>query len=368
MARALIVGGGGIGRGFVPWILNGFAIDIYDTDTQLTQGIAEQGFFTSWMSDGAELRKLVVRPERVTSDFADIDPTGYDIAFISVGPRNIAKLPSQVGLLTCPVFSLENDPITVEWLKSLYGMKDAVFGVPDVIASSTASPESLAADRFSLHTENGVMFLQESKRVDDRLKALLPDVEWLPVDQLNAEWDAKLYIHNTPHCVAAYLGYLSGCTYLHEALARPAVARIVDGVVDEILTGLKLVTHHDHDFLESYARKEMRRFSNANLYDPISRVAREPIRKLHPSGRLMGALRLLLTSGVEPVHLMAGIAASLRYLEPRDRDCEALRLLPEFGVKAWLKFHLSIPPGSIESDYVAQNFDAASAYLDRVLA
>ncbi len=367
MARALIIGAGGIGRGFVPWILPDFEIDLLDANAEIVAGIEDQGFFTSWMSDGTELRELVVRPLHVTTDIADLELADYDIAFISVGPRNVSSLPRAVGQLQCPVFSLENDPATVEWIRELYDVQNVMFGVPDVIASSTASPRNLRTDPLSLHTENGIMYLQDAPCVSDALKSLLPDVVWLPVERLNAEWDAKLYIHNTPHCIAAFLGYQAGVEYLHQALARPAIAHIIDGVVDEILGALKVATKHDHDFLESYAKKEVRRFTNPHLFDPILRVAREPIRKLHPSGRLMGALRLCLTSGIEPVYLTAGIAAGLSYANPGDKDHAVMALLSDFGVPAFMQFHLSLPPDALESEYVAASFPKAMSYLNRVL-
>jgi mannitol-1-phosphate 5-dehydrogenase len=367
VARALIIGCGAIGRGFIPWILQNFDVDLFDTSHELVAGITQKGGYSSYMSDGEQLSHIFVKPRKSTDIFAELTPSEYDIAFISVGPRNVKTLPSEISALTCPIYSLENDPITVEWIKQDYGLQWVYFGVPDVITSSTASPESLAKDQYAIHTENGVMYLQDSDQVSAELKAALPQVKWLPVDRLNQEWDAKLYIHNTPHCIAAYLGHLSGCTYLHEALAKPAISRMIDGVIEELLYALKVNTPYDHHFIESYAEKEVRRFSNKLLFDPISRVAREPIRKLHPSGRLTGALRLLLSSGVRPTYLTIGIVAALQYLARNDRDYRYISHLEEFGVPAFLKYHLSIPEASLESRYIDKNFDEITAYLGRVL-
>lgn len=368
MARALIIGCGAIGRGFVPWLLDRFEIDLYDADRSLVEGIARQGGYSSYMSDGTSLALRFVKPGKVTCDFTQLKPTDYDIVFVSVGPRNVSRLPQALGQFRCPVFSLENDPITVDWLRESYGLDSVYFGVPDVITSSTASPENLAKDAYAIHTENGVMYLQESVAATPQLRKLLPDVYWLPVERLNREWDAKLYIHNTPHCIAAYLGYLAGCTYLHEALAIPAVRRIIDGVIEELLYALKLVTSYDHQFIEQYAVKEVRRFSNRLLFDPISRVAREPIRKLHPSGRLMGALRLLLSTGVNPVYLTAGVTAALQYKARQDKDYAQLNLLDQFGIPAFLKYHLAIRPDSLESRYIEKKYGDALQYLQRELA
>lgn len=367
MARALIVGCGAIGRGFVPWILQDFMVDFFDVSHELIAGISGQGGYSSYMSDGELLTHLHVKPRKASSVFGELEPSDYDIVFISVGPRNIERLPPEISALSCPIYSLENDPITVDWIKQRYGLKHVYFGVPDVITSSTASPENLAKDRYAIHTENGILYLQDSDQASAQLKAALPEVKWLPIERLNQEWDAKLYIHNTPHCISAYLGHLSSCTYVHEALAKPAISRIINGVIEEILLALKLTTPYDHLFLESYAEKEVRRFSNKLLFDPISRVAREPIRKLHPSGRLTGALRLLLSSGVRPTYLTIGIAAALRYLNKNDRDFCQISRLHEFGLPAFLKYHLAMAEDSLESRYIQNSFDDINNFLSKVL-
>lgn len=365
MARALIIGGGAIGRGFIPWILDEFEIDILDASNDLVNGIALQGGFYSFMSDGEQLHEKWVEVHRISTSFDALIPLDYDIAFISVGPRNTTRLPSGVEKLQCPIFSLENDPITVEWIKETYGLEAVYFGVPDVITSSTASAASLARDSNAIHTENGVLYLQRPPNLASSLEKLLPQVHWLPVERLNQEWDAKLYIHNTPHCIAAYLGHMAGCTYLHEALAKPAIRRVVHGVIDELLCALKIVTPYDHHFIETYAIKEVRRFSNHLLFDPVTRVAREPLRKLHPSGRLTGALRLLLSTGINPTFLMAGIAAALCYSEKKDRDYLQISELKEFGTAAFLKYHLGLDEKSVESEFINKHYHDAVRFLHR---
>ena len=368
MARALIIGCGAIGRGFIPWLLNQFEIDFLDADKKLLDGISKQGGFRSFMSDGQHLQERWINPRRLMTNLDHVTPNEYDIVFISVGPRNVGLLPPAIQQLKCPIFSLENDPATVDSIKQIYGLESVYFGVPDVITSSTASPQNLAIDPYALHTENGVLYLQKPSDLSEKLLALLPEVKWLPVERLNQEWDAKLYIHNTPHCIAAYLGYLAGCTYLHEALAIPAIKRIVDGVIEELLYALKLVTPYDHNFIESYAVKEVRRFSNLLLFDPITRVAREPIRKLHPSGRLMGALRLLLSTGVRPTYLVAGIVAALEYSDVNDRDYLQLKYLEDFGIQSFIKYHLGLDSGSLESQYIVNCYDDVALFLKRELA
>ena len=248
-------------------------------------------------------------------------------------------------------------------MKSHLSIDNIYFGVPDVITSYTASPENLRKDPNSLHTENGILYLQKPSNINKDLVKYLPDVEWLSVDRMNEEWDAKLYIHNTPHCVAAYLGHLAGYSYLHEAMQDKRIRKIIDGLLAEILLALKFETNYDHKFMEEYAQKEVKRFSNLLLYDPISRVAREPIRKLNPGGRLIGALRMMLVNGVKPINLMYGIVAALHYAPEGDKDFDVMKHFSLFEPEDFLKYHVGLKQGTIELEFISKNFIAAEKQL-----
>ena len=64
---------------------------------------------------------------------------------------------------------------------------------------------------------------------------------------------------------------------------------------------------------------------------------------------------------------MIGIGAALHYLNKYDKDYRQISLLQEFGISAFLKYHLSIPEDSLESRYIQKNIDHVSGYLARVL-
>lgn len=360
---ALIIGAGAIGRGFVPWVLNNFEIDFFDTNTTLCKSIIDRHGYVSYMSDGNVLESMHIHPKQCAANVEELNLTKYEIVFVSVGPRNIKYLPREFNKIRCPIFSLENDPATVEEMKSHLSIDNIYFGVPDVITSDTASPENLQKDPNSLHTENGILYLQKPNNLNKDLVEYLPDVEWLSVDRMNEEWDAKLYIHNTPHCVAAYLGNLAGYSYLHEAMQDERIRNIIDGLLAEILLALKFETNYDHKFMEDYAQKEIKRFSNLLLYDPISRVAREPIRKLNPGGRLIGALRMMLANGVKPINLMYGIVAALNYAPKADKDYNMMKNFFLFNPEDFLKYHVGLNNGSIELEFISKNFHSAEKQL-----
>ena len=262
-----------------------------------------------------------------------------------------------MGQLRCPIYSLENDPITAEIMRKVLKKNNIYFGVPDVITSLTASPESLEKDANAIHTENGVLYLEDHGDIPPYLKELTPNIHWIDSERMRCEWDAKLYLHNTPHCIAAFYGFLSGCTYVHEALANKEIALILEGVVDEVLQTLKILTNYDHTFMEEYAKKEIRRFSNPLLFDPVLRVAREPVRKLQPEGRLLGILRMAISAGVMPINLTKGIVAALRYLEPRDRDFEVIKTLDSIEIREFLFAHFKVDKSSAESFLICKAYN-----------
>jgi len=367
MARALVIGAGAIGRGFLPWTFDGLDFDIFDTSKELCEGIEQQGGYYSFMSKNGELLERKFLPGRCTSNLFDLRLQDYDLAFVAVGPRNCSNLPAALSQLKCPIFSVENDPRSVEIICKAIGAKNIYFGIPDVIASSTASPENLQKDKFSLHTENGVLYLEDHPAISKKLRGYLPSISWVSIDNMNREWDAKLFLHNTPHCIAAYLGYLNKVNFLHEGFENIFLKRIVEGVIEEMLLALKRITNHNHTFLERYAEKELERFSDNFLYDPICRVAREPLRKLSSGGRLTGALTMCLLAGVNPINLNAGITSAFYYLDPNDRDYESMLQVGNFGIANFLKYYLNISPETIESKYIVSSFEDTKLFIRKAL-
>lgn len=355
--NALIIGAGAIGRGYIPWELTNFNISFFDANSVFVSKMRDQGYYTSFMSLEDSLKEFKVTFDLISDDIDDFLEKKFDIAFCCVGPRNIFHLPTEIGNISCPIYSLENDPACVLDLKSILNKENIYFGVPDVITSLTASSKNLAIDPLSLHTENGVLYLEDHGDIEDRIKEATPSIEWIDLDQMKREWDAKLFLHNTPHCIAAFFGYFHGCKYVHEALSIKKVAILLEGVVGEILQTLKVLTNHDHSFMEDYAAKEIRRFSNPLLFDPVSRVAREPLRKLQPEGRLIGALRMCIEAGIVPTNLTIGVASALKYNYSEDPDSKKINLINSMGIENFLDYFLDIKPFTSESRLIVSAYN-----------
>ena len=69
----------------------------------------------------------------------------------------------------------------------------------------------------------------------------------------------------------------------------------------------------------------MRRFANKALGDTVARVAADPLRKLRPQDRLVGAATLCVRHGIRPTALAKVIAAALRYDNASDPSAVELQ-------------------------------------------
>jgi mannitol-1-phosphate 5-dehydrogenase len=151
-----------------------------------------------------------------------------------------------------------------------------------------------------------------------------PIVGLEPVDPILAHQRRKLASHNMSHAVCAYLGHLAGHAFLWQAVSDAAIFADVRGAVDE--TGRALIRRFGFrpDEQRAYEDDLLGRYRNRALGDQVRRVAADPLRKLGPDDRLIGSASLCLEEGIEPVHVLKGVRAALRY--DRADDPSAVRL------------------------------------------
>ena len=139
----------------------------------------------------------------------------------------------------------------------------------------------------------------------------------------------KLYIHNMGHATCAYLGDLLGLEYIYEAIDNDEVYIIVKGAMEESARVLSKKYGVPLEDIMLHISDLLVRFTNAALRDTCDRVGREPARKLAPEDRLIGSSSLALEMGVTPVYIAIGAAAGLfRYMnEAEDKTITASEVL-----------------------------------------
>lgn len=158
------------------------------------------------------------------------------------------------------------------------------------------------------------------------LKGELPQIEGMTlVDDLMAYIERKLFTLNTGHCITAYLGNLRGIPTIDKAIADEEIFGIVSAAMKESGDGLIKKYGFDPEKHAAYIKKIIGRFKNPYLQDDVTRVGREPLRKLSPTDRLIKPMMTAAGYGLPVDHLVIGAGAALHYDNPNDKQSVELQ-------------------------------------------
>lgn len=145
------------------------------------------------------------------------------------------------------------------------------------------------------------------------------------VDNLDAYIERKLFTLNTGHCITAYVGKRRGFATIEEAINDKEIFDLVFKAMTQ--SGAGLVKKHGLDAKAhaAYIDKIINRFKNPYLHDDVTRVGREPLRKLSATDRLVKPTMTAYGFGLPVDALIAGIGAALRYENPQDEQAGQLQ-------------------------------------------
>lgn len=144
------------------------------------------------------------------------------------------------------------------------------------------------------------------------------------VGNIDAYIYRKLFTLNTAHCTIAYLGALKGYKYIHEAVVDADIRSVVEGVMEECSRMVVEMYHFSAEEQANYCSKILQRFSNSALGDTVSRVSRDPMRKLSPQLYFSRPISLALQLGHRVHYLATAVAAVLRFRS--DNDPQSLQI------------------------------------------
>jgi fructuronate reductase/mannitol 2-dehydrogenase len=132
----------------------------------------------------------------------------------------------------------------------------------------------------------------------------------------------KLRLLNASHQAMAYLGYLAGYRYVHEAMADPHVRRFVERMMDEEVTPLlRPVPGID---LTTYKRTLIERFQNPKIADTLARLAFGGSDRMPKF--LLPSLSEALVQGRPHQLLTLAVAGWMRYLRGVDEQGQPIAL------------------------------------------
>lgn len=355
--KAVHFGAGNIGRGFVGLLLHeaGYEVVFADVNAELIDALAAADSYEVHLV-GEESETKTVTGFRAINSATDEEAlvaeiASADVVTTAVGPRILRFVAPVIarGLAARP----DDAPrLAVMACENAIGASDLLAaelmdGLPD-----DGTREELAAKAVFANTavdrivpaqapDAGIDVTVETfyEWVVDRSpfgghEPVIPGAHF--VDSLGPYIERKLFTVNTGHATVAYTGFLRGATTISEAIGIPEVREAAEAALRETSAALTAKHGLPEEELAAYRTKILGRFANPYLVDEVTRVGREPIRKLGRNDRFIGpASDYAQYVGGIPEALISAVGAALRFDVPEDtQSLELQRLLDEADASA----------------------------------
>jgi len=352
MKKAIQIGAGNIGRGFIGGLLSdaGYHVVFADVNAAVIDKINEDGQYTIHVMD-------VESSDQVITNISGISSAGPEMIDAVVEAEFIT---TAVGLRILPIIApsiaqgIEKraEQGVHEYL-NIVACENAIRGTSQLKAAvyEKLSDEGKAyADKYVGFADCSVDRIVPPVKCDNpidvvveayyewnveeaALKGPIPEIKGMNLaGNLEAYIERKLFTLNTGHCITAYLGCLKGYATIDEAIADEEIFKIVKSAMTE--SGMGLVKKHglDKEAHLKYIDKIIGRFNNPYLKDDVLRVGRDPLRKLSPTDRLANPTLTAAGFGLPVDNLLVGIAAALHYKDDKDLTDK----INELGIRGFL--------------------------------
>lgn len=147
-------------------------------------------------------------------------------------------------------------------------------------------------------------------------KGGVPEIKnMVPFEPFDFYIKRKLYVHNMGHATCAYLGDLLGLEYIYQSIDVADVRILVQNAMLESAMALSKKYGVALESIVVHITDLLHRFTNAALKDTCMRVGGDPGRKLSADDRLIGSSNLAMEQGITPAYIAVGAAAGLhRYI------------------------------------------------------
>lgn len=320
--KAVVLGAGNIGRGFIGQLLfeSGFETVFVDVNEPLINKLNEDKFyFINIVSNDYQNEIKIENIRAVHSSNAEKEIKTADIIFTSVGVNALKHVApvlksglkgrkNGVDIIIC-----ENLLHADKYLKDLIKPSENVGFVESSVGRMVPvmSCEQCKKSMTTLYVEP-FCTLPVDKAA---FKNAIPGIKnMLPFEPFDYYIQSKLYLHNMGHAALAYLAMQRGIEFIYEAMEEEEIFSTVKSAMHEVSKALSIEHMKPLDEVLTYAEDLLFRFKNRYLGDTAKRVAKDTKRKLAPGDRLLGALELCEKHKIDGSSIKKGIIAALDYL------------------------------------------------------
>ncbi|MBR5661925.1 MAG: hypothetical protein IKW99_10295 [Bacteroidales bacterium] len=347
--KAVMYGGGNIGRGFIGALFSGSGYDVtfIDVAPAVVDGLRKEGCYPVRIvsDEGNEdiLVKNVTAVDGNDTDAASDAIASCDIMATAVGARILKYIVPNIVAGLRKRWAAGSPPLNIIICENV---NDANKVVESLIKEQLDEEEKLVFDRTVglVEASIGRMVPVQTEEMKDGnpLRVCVERYGFLPVDKAAFKGGIppvkdmvpyepfdffvkrKLFIHNMGHATTAYLGYLKGYRFIYEAIDDSEIRIITQNAMLESARALSKHYGTDLGSIQLHITDLLGRFSNSVLRDTCERVGADPARKLGPADRLIGSSIMAMEEGVTPAFIALGAAAGLKRLLDEKGTCQAL--------------------------------------------
>ncbi len=325
--KAVMYGGGNIGRGFIGALFSksGYEVTFIDVsdkvvDTLNRDGryplryVSAEGFTDEWIENVSAVNGN--DSDAVAKAIAECD-----IMATAVGARILPYIAPNIA----KGITLRKKPLNILICENLMDADKVLKGLVEDNFDGDLS------DVGFIETSIGRMVPVQTEEMQDGepLRVCVEKYGFLPVDRAAFKGDVpeiksmvpfspfdyyikrKLFLHNMGHAVCAYLGSYMGYEYISDAINDPEIYITVQNAMLDSARALSLEYGVDLKEILPHVNDLLYRFKNPALRDTCVRVGADPVRKLGAKDRLIGASLLCQKHGILPVYTAIGAAGAL---------------------------------------------------------
>lgn len=365
MKKAVHFGAGNIGRGFIGELLHdsGFAITFVEVGQEIVDRINETGSYDIYIINRDYEKKTIdnVRAySPITQEDKIVDAiVEADIVTTSVWADNLPKIANTLakglkkrlaaGGSKVDVLACENAFFATDMLKK--ALQECKEALTEAQLEQIGGFANVSVDRIALNSVRDGVSVPEIDEAFELVieKNKLADPASEPIkgadyaDNLGMYLERKLYMVNSGHAAAAYLGYLKGCKTVQDALQDTAIMAAAQGTMQEAAKVLARKFNFSPESLEAFIAKNLKRFTFPALQDDVLRVGRAPIRKLSENDRLVGPAKQAASYGFSTRYLSQAIAAAFLFDAAEDEQAvEVQQYLQANGIEKALEHYTHI--------------------------
>ncbi len=339
--KAVMYGGGNIGRGFIGALLSqsGYEVTFIDVAESVVKTLQEKRTYpVRYVSTEGHEDVWIQNVTAVNGNDAEAASDAIaccDIMATAVGARILKFIVPNIVAGLRKRWAAGGGPLNIIICENLM---DANLVLEGMLKAQLTQEECARFDETVglVEASIGRMVPVQTEEMKDgeALRVCVERYGFLPVDKAAFKGDIpaitnmvpfapfdfyikrKLYVHNMGHATCAYLGDLMELEYIYQSIAVPQVRILVQNAMLESALALHKKYGADLGDLQMHITDLLGRFTNAALGDTCQRVGGDPARKLAREDRLIGSAKLAMEQGIFPVYITVGIAAGLvRYLK-----------------------------------------------------